>query len=121
MGERFELLRPECAVSHEPPFRFPQRPRGQRASVDAAVDRARYKARLLEYDFIGTEPELSPAGRPDERIHTGVHERRVAGQQVPVALYPLLDAGTWTLWGCGPCATRQVEIVDGQVAHVDWR
>jgi hypothetical protein len=71
--------------------------------------------------LIGTEPELSPAGRSDERIHTGVHERRVAGQLVPVALYPLLDAGTWTLWGCGPCATRQVEIVDGQVAHVDWR
>ena len=71
--------------------------------------------------LIGTEPELSPAGRPDKRIHTGVHERPVGGQLVPVALYPSLNAGTWTLWGCGPCATRQVEIVDGQVAHVDWR
>jgi hypothetical protein len=69
----------------------------------------------------GTEPELSPAGRPDARVHTGVHERKVGGQMVPVALYPSLDAGTWTLWGCGPCATRQVEIVDGRVTHVDWR
>jgi hypothetical protein len=71
--------------------------------------------------LIGTEPELSPAGRPDARVHTGVHERRVAGQVVAVALYPSLDAGTWTLWRCGPCATRQVEIVDGQVTHLDWR
>jgi hypothetical protein len=68
-----------------------------------------------------TEPELSPAGNPHARIHTGVHQRRVGGQLVPVALYPSLDAGVWTLWGCGPCATRQIEIFDGQVTNVDWR
>lgn len=71
--------------------------------------------------LVGTEPELSPAGRPDARIHTGVHQRSVAGQLVPVALYPSLDAGVWTLWECGPCATREIEIFDGQVTHVDWR
>jgi hypothetical protein len=71
--------------------------------------------------LIGTEPELSPAGNPQARIHTGVHERPVAGRLVPVALYPSLDAGIWTLWECGPCATRQVEVVDGRVTQVDWR
>jgi hypothetical protein len=71
--------------------------------------------------LVGTEPEVSPAGRPDARIHTGVHERQIDGAAVAVALFPSLDAGLWTLWGCGPCAIRRVEIIDGQVTHVDWR
>jgi hypothetical protein len=71
--------------------------------------------------LLGSEPEVSPAGRPDARMHTGVHERQAGEARVPVALFPSLDAGRWTLWGCGPCATRHVEIVDGQVTQVDWR
>jgi hypothetical protein len=71
--------------------------------------------------LLGAEPEVSPAARPDLRIHTGVHERQSGGARVPVALFPFLDAGTWVLWGCGPCATRQVEILDGRVTEIDWR
>jgi hypothetical protein len=71
--------------------------------------------------LLHTEIEVSPDGRPAARTHTGVHERTMAGERVPVALFPSLDAGTWTLWGLGPCATRSIEIVDGQVTHVDWR
>jgi hypothetical protein len=71
--------------------------------------------------LLGTEPEVSPADQPAARTHTGVHERRVDGEFVLVALFPSLDAGAWTLWGEGPCATREVEIVDGQVTRVDWR
>ena len=71
--------------------------------------------------LLGTEPEVSPAGRPDARTHTGVHERLVDGAIVPVALFPSLDAGTWTLWAEGPCPTRVVHVVDGQVTRVDWR
>jgi hypothetical protein len=71
--------------------------------------------------LLGTEPEVSPAGRPDARTHTGVHERTLHGTVVPVALFPSLEAGTWTLWAEGPCATREVEILDGQVTRVDWR
>jgi hypothetical protein len=67
------------------------------------------------------EIEVSPAGRPDARTHTGVHERPMAGEQLAIALFPSLDAGTWTLWGSGPCATRTVDILDGQVTQVDWR
>jgi hypothetical protein len=67
------------------------------------------------------DPELSPARNPDVRGHTGVHQRQVGGQLVLVALFPSLDAGVWTLWECGPCATRQVEVFDGQVTDVDWR
>jgi hypothetical protein len=71
--------------------------------------------------LLGAEPEVSPAGRPEARTHTGVHERNIDGAFLPVALFPSLEAGTWTLWAEGPCATRQVEIVDGQVTRVDWR
>jgi hypothetical protein len=71
--------------------------------------------------LLGTEPEVSPVDRPDVRTHTGVHERSIAGVSVPVALFPSLDAGMWILWAEGPCATRQVEIVDGEVTRVDWR
>jgi hypothetical protein len=71
--------------------------------------------------LLGSEPEVSPVDRPDARTHTGVHERRIDGTPVPVALFPSLNAGAWTLWAEGPCATREVEIVDGQVTRVDWR
>jgi hypothetical protein len=71
--------------------------------------------------LLGTEPEVSPLDKPHARTHTGVHERSIDGSFVPVALFPSLEAGTWTLWGEGPCPTRQVEIVDGQVTRVDWR
>jgi hypothetical protein len=71
--------------------------------------------------LLHVEIEVSPAGRPDARTHTGVHERPMAGEQLAIALFPSLDAGTWTLCGSGPCATRSVDILDGEVTQVDWR
>jgi hypothetical protein len=71
--------------------------------------------------LLHTEIEVSANQRPEARTHTGVHERPMNGEQVPIALFPSLDAGTWTLWGSGPCATRSVEILDGEVTEVDWR
>ena len=71
--------------------------------------------------LLHTEIEVSPDGRPDARTHTGVHERSLDGEQLAVALFPSLDAGSWTLWDAGPCATRSVDIDDGQVTQVDWR
>jgi len=50
-----------------------------------------------------------------------VHERWIDGATVAVALFPSLESGAWTLWGHGPCTTRQVEIADGRVTRVDWR
>ena len=71
--------------------------------------------------LLHSEIEVSPEGRSDGRTHTGVHERPMGGERLAVALFPSLDAGTWTLWGAGPCITRTIEIVDGQVTEVDWR
>jgi hypothetical protein len=71
--------------------------------------------------LLHTEIEVSPEGCPGARTHTGVHQRPMVGEQLPIALFPLLDAGTWTLLGSGPCATRTVEILDGRVTEVDWR
>jgi hypothetical protein len=70
--------------------------------------------------LLHTEIEVSPAGRPG-RTHTGVHERPMSGSRLPVALFPSLETGTWTLWGHGPCTTRTVEILDGEVSRLDWR
>lgn len=71
--------------------------------------------------LLGAEIEVSPEGRPQVTTHTGVHERRMRGEALPVALFPSLAAGTWTLRESGPCASRSVTIVDGRVTHVDWR
>jgi hypothetical protein len=71
--------------------------------------------------LLGSEPEVSPVQHPDDRVHTGVHERPMGGTRIPVALFPSLPAGRWTLWGCGPCATREIDIADGQVTRFDWR
>ena len=71
--------------------------------------------------LLHTEIEVSPDGRPDARTHTGVHERPMGGRQLAIALFPSLEAGTWTLWGSGPCATHSVEIADGQVTQLDAR
>ncbi len=71
--------------------------------------------------LLHSEIEVSPEGRSAGRTHTGVHERPMGGERLPVALFPSLDAGSWTLWGAGPCVTRTVEILDGQVTEVDWR
>jgi len=71
--------------------------------------------------LLHTEIEVSPDGRPGARTHTGVHDRPMGGELLPLALFPSLDAGTWTLWGPGPCTTRSVEILDGRVTEVDWR
>ncbi len=70
--------------------------------------------------LLHAEIEVSPEHRPGARTHTGVHERPIDGAPAPVALFPSLDCGTWTLWGSGPCATRPVEIADGQVTRIDW-
>jgi hypothetical protein len=71
--------------------------------------------------LLRTEPEVSPVDHPDARTHTGVHERSLHGETLPVALYPSLSAGLWTLWAEGPCPTITIEILDGQVTEVDWR
>jgi hypothetical protein len=71
--------------------------------------------------LLGTEIEVSSDQRPEARTHTGVHDRPLAGDRLATALFPALDAGTWTLWGSGPCATRTVDILDGAVTQVDWR
>jgi hypothetical protein len=71
--------------------------------------------------LLHTEIEVSPVGQPTARTHTGVHERPMSGCVLPVALFPSLGAGTWTLWGSDPCTSRTVEIIDGEVTQLDWR
>lgn len=71
--------------------------------------------------LLHSEIEVSAEGRPEVRTHTGVHARPMAGGMLPIALFPSLDAGSWTLWGTGGCTTRSVDVLDGEVTQVDWR
>ncbi len=71
--------------------------------------------------LLHTEIEVSPEGWPGARTHTGVHARPMRGELLAVALFPSLDAGTWSLLEAGSCVAQTIEILDGQVTQVDWR
>ena len=71
--------------------------------------------------LLHSEIEVSPDGRPGARTHTGVHARPMRGELLAVALFPSLDAGTWSLLAAGSCVAQTIEILDGQVTQVDWR
>jgi hypothetical protein len=71
--------------------------------------------------LLHSEIEVSPAGRPGTRTHTGVHARPMRGELLAVGLFPSLAAGSWTLLSAGSCGARSIEVVDGQVTQVDWR
>ena len=71
--------------------------------------------------LLHTETEVSPSDQPDAHTHTGVHERPLHGESLPVALFPSLARGPLDAVGPGPCTTITVEILDGQVTEMDWR
>jgi hypothetical protein len=99
-------------------------PAGSAPSGPAVLDIGGGKGALLVIvpaALLHTEPEVSPVDQPAAHTHTGVHERFLHGESLLVALFPSLSAGSWTLWGEGPCPTMTIEILDGQVTEVDWR
>jgi hypothetical protein len=70
----------------------------------------------------GREIEISPVGQNNQRVHTAVLERMVAGRSVFAAVYPRLIAGTFRLWfDEDPTRPNTVRIAAGQVAELDWR
>ncbi|WP_380169302.1 hypothetical protein [Jannaschia sp. R86511] len=70
--------------------------------------------------LVGTEVEISPAGRDQERRHVEVLPRRLSHRTVFAAVYPDLAAGTWTVWAGDGAAVLSVEVQGGQVQECRW-
>jgi hypothetical protein len=67
------------------------------------------------------EIEARPPGRDDARFHTGVHPRELAGELVPVALFPQVTAGEYELLGDDGEPVARMIVTGGQVSEVDLR
>jgi hypothetical protein len=70
-------------------------------------------------DLHGTEIEISPAGRDEERSHKQVHERPVAGRPLYGAVFDSLPAGEYTLWLDGRPLRRHVAVAGAAVTHLE--
>ena len=69
-------------------------------------------------NLLGQEIEVSIKGNDDRRIHTAIHERKVAGQSFYAGLFLSLPAGTYIVWVHPSC---EVTVVGGEVAELNWR
>ncbi len=75
----------------------------------------------LARDTASGELEACPAGRPDERFHTGVHDLVVPAGTVPVAVFPEVAAGAYELLDDDGGPMAAVRVTGGQVSEVDLR
>jgi hypothetical protein len=64
------------------------------------------------------ELEACPAGRPDARFHTGVHERRVGDRVVAVAVYPALHAGAYEILDERLAPVARSLVTGGEVSEL---
>jgi hypothetical protein len=67
------------------------------------------------------ELDICPAGNLEARFHTGVHERALGGTTVPVAVFPEVVAGTYTLLDDALVPFATVTVAGGEVAELDLR
>jgi hypothetical protein len=73
-------------------------------------------------DLLGTEIEISLADSPESpRTHSLVRERRVRSTSTYAAVYPGLQAGTYTIWRDASTPAGTVLIEGGQVASWHWQ
>jgi hypothetical protein len=68
----------------------------------------------------GTEVEISPDGRDEERSHKDVLERAVGERPAFTAVFDRLPEGAYTLWTGGVARARGVRVAGGAVAELDW-
>jgi hypothetical protein len=72
-------------------------------------------------DLHGTEIEISPTGRDDERSHKQVHERPVAGRPLYGAVFDSLPAGDYTLWLDDRPLRRGVAVTGAAVTDISLK
>jgi hypothetical protein len=71
--------------------------------------------------LVGAEVEISPAGQDGRRSHKDVLERTANGRPAYTAVFDGLTEGVYTLWTQDVARERDVSIVGGKIAEVDWR
>jgi hypothetical protein len=70
--------------------------------------------------MLGVEVEISATGHDDRRTHKDVLEREINGRPAYTAVFDQLREGRYTLWVDDVACAREVVIVGGAVAELDW-
>jgi hypothetical protein len=69
----------------------------------------------------GVEIEISPAADDAARQHKEVLERSIGGRPAFTAVFDRIPEGSYTLWVEDAARAREVSVVGGEVAELDWR
>jgi hypothetical protein len=69
----------------------------------------------------GVEIEISPAADDTARQHKAVLERSIGGRPAFTAVFDRIPEGSYTLWVDDAARAREVSVVGGEVAELDWR
>jgi hypothetical protein len=70
--------------------------------------------------MLGVEVEISATGQDDRRTHKDVLEREISGRPAFTAVFDMLREREYTLWVDDVAYAREVVVVGGEVAELDW-
>jgi hypothetical protein len=70
--------------------------------------------------MVGVEVEISATASDGERAHKEVLEREIEGRPAYTAVFDKVRAGSYTLWVDDVARERDVVVVGGAVAELDW-
>jgi hypothetical protein len=68
----------------------------------------------------GVEIDLAPHDPPVTAVHTAVRPRDVGGRRWWAAVWPALDAGTYTILAPDGSPHTEVAVRGGEVVTTDW-
>jgi hypothetical protein len=71
--------------------------------------------------MLGMEVEISATGHDDQRTHKDILEREINGRPSYTAVFDVLREGGYTLWVDDVAHARDVVVLGGAVAELDWR
>jgi hypothetical protein len=94
----------------------PHAPPGEVPILDIGGDVGALVVYLPELTATG-ELDVQPTGRPEDRFHTGVHERAGAW----VAIFPEMDQGPYELLDDHGAVRALVTVTGGEVRELDLR
>ncbi len=69
----------------------------------------------------GVEVEISATGHDANRQHKEVLERFIRGESAFTAVFDRIAEGSYTLWVNDEPRAREVEVVAGEIAELDWK
>jgi hypothetical protein len=71
--------------------------------------------------MLAVEVEISATGHDDQRTHKDILEREINGRPSYTAVFDVLREGGYTLWVDDVARARDVVVLGGAVAELDWR